>query len=204
MSRSDPRWLQRHLRDPYVKQANAGGWRSRAVFKLQEIDRKYHLFKPGATVVDLGAAPGSWSQYAARQVGEHGRVLALDLLPLSPMPRVTVLQGDFREPEIETALVAALDGRGVDVLISDMAPNLSGIKSADQARSAHLVELTLDFAEHWLSATAPCLVKVFQGAELADLRRRMARQFAEVIAIKPEASRSESAELFLLGLNAIR
>lgn len=197
-------WMHEHVTDPYVQRAKAEGWRSRAVFKLMEIDDKDHLLKPGMTVVDLGAAPGSWCQYAARRIQPGGRLIALDLLEMVPMAGVEFIQGDFREEEILRRLEAALAGRRVDLVLSDMAPNMSGIAVSDDARVMHLAELTLDFCRQHLKPGGDMLAKVFQGAGFMELRKEIMDAFEKLSVRKPDASRDRSAETYLLarGLRA--
>jgi 23S rRNA (uridine2552-2'-O)-methyltransferase len=197
-------WMKQHVRDPYVQRAKAEGWRSRAVYKLIELDEKDHLFRPGQTVVDLGAAPGSWSQLAIRRVGPSGRVVALDLLEMEPIHGVVFLPGDFTELELLQRLEQELApaGKGshkVDLVISDMAPNLTGIAAGDQARGIGLVEMALEFAVQWLKPEGAFVVKVFHGAGFEEFRRAMQASF-EVFAVrKPEASRDRSSEVYLVG-----
>ena len=191
-------WMHEHVTDPYVQKAKAEGWRSRAVFKLSEIDEKDHLLKPGLTVVDLGATPGSWCQYAARRIQPGGKLVALDLLEMTPMAGVEFIQGDFREDETLHRLEATLAGRPVDLVLSDMAPNMSGISVSDDARVMHLAELTLEFARQHLKPGGDMLVKVFQGAGFMDLRREIASAFETLLVRKPAASRDRSAETYLL------
>ncbi|HUW37480.1 MAG TPA: RlmE family RNA methyltransferase [Rhodocyclaceae bacterium] len=191
-------WIHEHINDAYVQRARAEGWRSRAVFKLMEIDDKEHLLRPGMLVVDLGAAPGSWSQLAARRIQPGGRLYALDLLELVPVHGVEFIQGDFREDEVLHRLEASLDGRSVDLVLSDMAPNMSGIQLSDQARVMHLAELTLEFAKEHLKPGGDMLVKVFQGAGYMELRESLRQVFEQVLVRKPAASRGRSAETFLL------
>ncbi|ODU09774.1 MAG: rRNA methyltransferase [Rubrivivax sp. SCN 71-131] len=203
-------WLHDHLNDPYVRRAQAEGYRSRAAYKLAEIDEAFRLLRPGHTVVDLGAAPGAWSQYLRRRlgaeaagpggVGPRTTLLALDLLPMEPIDGVLFLQGDFREDESLRALEAALRGRPVDVVISDMAPNLSGVASADAARMADLVELAVDFAERHLRPDGVLVAKVFHGSGYSQLVERFKRSFRLVKPHKPKASRARSAETFLVGI----
>src|SRR5580693_5642253 len=162
-SKSSDRWLQEHFSDPYVKRAQAEGWRSRAVFKLEQIDQRERLLKPGMVVLDLGAAPGAWSQYARRRVGSAGRVLASDILPMEPLPGVQFLQGDFREQPVFEALKGALGAAAVDLLLSDMAPNLSGMDAIDAPRVLYLAELALDLAREVLKPGGQALIKVLQG-----------------------------------------
>lgn len=191
-------WLHEHVNDPYVQRAKKEGWRSRAVFKLKEIDEKDQLLKPGMTVVDLGAAPGSWCQYAIRRIQPAGRLIALDLLEFAPIPGVEVIQGDFRDPAVLERLESALAGRQVDLVLSDMAPNLTGIAATDSALVLELAELTLDFARQHLKPGGDMLVKVFQGAGFMAFRQAIQAQFATLLTRKPAASRDRSAELYLL------
>jgi 23S rRNA (uridine2552-2'-O)-methyltransferase len=189
---------QQHVHDPYVQQARKEGWRSRAVFKLKEIDEKDHLLKPGMTVVDLGATPGSWSQYAVKRVQPGGRLIALDLLEMDPLPGVDFIQGDFREEAVLEQLKSALAGRQVDLVLSDMAPNMTGIAATDGAQVMLLAELTLDFARDHLKPGGALLVKVFQGAGFMELRKALQEGFVSLTTRKPAASRDRSAELYLL------
>lgn len=198
-SKTSKAWMHEHVSDPYVKKAKAEGYRSRAAFKLLEIDRKDRLFAPGQLVVDLGAAPGSWSQVAASRVGAKGRVVAIDLLPLEPMPGVYFVQGDFREQAALDALLLALGAGKADLVISDLAPNISGIGVSDQARAMHLAELALVFARLWLKPGGSLLVKVFQGAGFTEFLAAMRQAFTKVASRKPEASRGRSSEMYLLG-----
>lgn len=197
-SRGSRRWLNEHFNDPYVREAQRRGLRSRAVFKLEAIDQKDHLLNPGQCVVDLGAAPGGWSEYAAARVGASGRVVAIDLLEMAPLPGVTFIQGDFSADEGLAALDAALDGKAVDLVLSDMAPNLSGQKAVDQPRSMLLAELALDFCADRLKPGGGLLVKVFQGQGFDALLNDMRRQFDRVSSRKPQASRDRSREVYLL------
>jgi len=192
-------WMQEHVNDPFVQLAQKEGYRARAAYKLLEIDAKDHLFKPGMVVVDLGAAPGSWSQIASIKVGKAGKVIALDLLPLDPLAGVDFIQGDFREDSVLEQLETLLQKRPVDLVISDMAPNISGIASADQARAMHLAELALDFALEHLKNEGEFLVKVFQGTGFEDFLKLMRSHFAKVASRKPKASRDRSSEVYLLG-----
>ncbi len=197
-------WLNEHLHDPFVKRAQKDNYRSRAVYKLQEIDEDNRLVMPGHVVVDLGSAPGAWSQYLSRKLaspegGLRGTVLALDLLPMEPVTGVQFIQGDFREADVLARLEAALQGRRVNVLLSDMAPNLSGIASADAARIEHLADLALDFARNWLSEDGVMLIKSFHTGYFSQIVNRFKLQFKTVKAIKPKASRDRSAEVFILG-----
>jgi 23S rRNA (uridine2552-2'-O)-methyltransferase len=198
---SSARWLREHFDDPYVKRAQQEGYRSRATYKLAEIDRKDRLLRSGMTVVDLGAAPGGWSQYAARRVGERGAVIALDILPIDPLPGVTIVQGDFREQSVLDELLAVLDERPVDLVISDMAPNTSGVKAVDQPRAMHLIELAVDFALGCLQPGGDLLVKGFQGEGFEDVLATLRGNFASTRTRKPPASRSRSPELYLLARN---
>ena len=191
-------WMDEHFADPYVKRAQAEGLRSRAYFKLAEIDRRDRLIQPGSVVVDLGAAPGGFSQYAASRVGSHGRVVAVDILPMSPLPGVTTLLGDFTETACLDAVNEALGGRA-DLVISDMAPNISGVGVSDQARAMYLAELALDFAVAVLADHGSCLIKAFQGAGFAELLAVMRQRFKRVATRKPPASRPRSPEVYLLG-----
>jgi len=181
-----------------VRKARERGYRSRAAFKLQEINTRDRLLSPGARVIDLGAAPGGWSQVAAGIVGAAGRVIGVDLLEIAPISRVTLFRGDFREAAVRAQLVAALGGEKADVVLSDLSPNLSGIASADQARAAELVRAALDFCRANLRAGGVLLVKVFQGEAFEELREEMKSLFREVRTLKPAASRDESRETYLL------
>lgn len=195
-------WLNDHLNDPYVKLAQREGYRARAAYKLKEIDESEGLLRPGQVVVDLGSAPGSWSQYARNRLTRagavQGAIFALDLLSMEPVPDVHFLQGDFRDDAVLRELEAALAGRRVDVVLSDMAPNLSGIASADAARIEHLGELALEFAQRWLQPHGAMLVKTFHGSLYSQTVQRFKQAFRQVKAIKPKASRDKSAETFLL------
>jgi 23S rRNA (uridine2552-2'-O)-methyltransferase len=198
-SKTSRAWMREHVNDPYVQKAKAEGYRSRAAYKLLELDRKDRLLAPGQLLVDLGAAPGSWAQVAAARLGGKGRVVALDLLPMAPLPGVHFIQGDFREQAVLEALLLALGGRKADLVISDLAPNISGIGVSDQARSIYLCELALEFARQCLKPGGALLVKVFQGAGFAEFLLEMRKAFAKVGSRKPEASRGRSSELYLLG-----
>lgn len=197
-SKSSGRWLQEHFADPFVKKARAQGFRSRAIYKLEELDQREKLLRPGFICLDLGAAPGAWSQYASRKVGRKGRVVATDILPMDPIVGVEFVQGDFREPVVVAALQALLPERGVDLLLSDMAPNLSGIDAVDQPRSMYLAELALDTAGSVLKPGGTALIKVFQGSGFNELLALARQRFAKVRMLKPEASRARSPELYLL------
>ncbi len=206
-------WLHDHLTDPYVKMAQKEGYRARAAYKLKEIDEAFQLFRPGQVVVDLGAAPGAWSQYLRRRfapksagvggaaTGElDGTIIALDLLDFEPVDGVSFIQGDFREDEVMHLLEAELAGRPVDVVVSDMAPNLSGIASSDSARIAHLVELAIDFSSRHLKPDGALVAKVFHGSGYSQLVELFKQQFRVVKPIKPKASRDKSSETFLVGI----
>jgi 23S rRNA (uridine2552-2'-O)-methyltransferase len=191
-------WLDRHVHDPYVKLAQKEGYRSRAAYKLIGLDERDHLLKPGMTVVDLGAAPGGWCQVAAKKVGDKGRVIGIDLLPVEPVPGVTLFQADFTSDEGLGLVENELEGRKVDLVLSDMAPNLSGVKDADQAKHYGLAELALDFAVQWLKPDGAFVVKVFQGAGFEEFVRQARQAFLQVHIRKPDASRDESRENFLV------
>lgn len=195
---SSRRWLRERQRDPFVAQAEREGYRARSVFKLIEIDEKDTILSSGQRVVDLGAAPGAWSQYAAKKVGAHGKVVALDILEMDGIGGVDVLQGDFREDAVHEALLALLDAKPVDLVLCDMAPNMAGIRSVDQARSMDLAELALDFALQTLAPGGAFLVKVFQGEGIDAYRRLIKANFAKLVTRKPEASRDRSREQYLL------
>jgi 23S rRNA (uridine2552-2'-O)-methyltransferase len=199
-SRSSDRWLKEHFADPFVQRAKAGGWRSRAIFKLEEIDRRERLLRPGAVCLDLGAAPGAWSQYASGRVGAKGRVVASDVLAMAELPGVQFVQGDFREQAVFEQIVGLLPQRGVDVVLSDMAPNLSGVDATDQPRSMYLAELALDMAGRVLKPGGLALIKVFQGAGFPELLSGARTRFGRVKLVKPEASRARSPETYLLAM----
>ncbi len=190
--------MREHVTDPYVKRAKAEGLRSRAAYKLQQLDAKDKLLRPGMTVIDLGAAPGGWSQVAGQAVGRSGRVIAVDLLEMSAVPGVEVICGDFSVDAVLQTLESALGGQPADLVLSDMAPNLSGIASADQARSIALAELACDFAVKHLQPQGHFLVKTFHGAGYDDLVNTLRRQFQQVHTRKPDASRSRSSEVYLV------
>jgi 23S rRNA (uridine2552-2'-O)-methyltransferase len=197
-SPSSKQWLRRHVNDPYVQRSKREGYRSRSAYKLTEIDARDKLLAPGMTVVDLGAAPGGWSQVAAKTVGAAGRIVAVDLLPMQPIPGVTFVQADFSARSGLQALDAALEGRAADLVISDMAPNLTGIAVTDQARAVELAELARDFALLHLKRGGALLVKIFQGAGYDEYLKSLRRAFEKVVVRKPGASRDESAEQYLL------
>lgn len=192
-------WMRAHVRDPYVRRARDTGYRSRAAFKLIEILDRDRLVRPGVTVVDLGAAPGSWSQVLAERVGASGRVIAVDLTPVVPPSGVTFIEGDFRDPAVAAAIDRALGGRRCDLVLSDMSPNLSGIADADQARSLELCKLALGFARRALKQQGSFLVKVFQGTGYPEFLDAMRAAFETVASRKPGASRDRSSEMYLLG-----
>jgi 23S rRNA (uridine2552-2'-O)-methyltransferase len=198
-NKTSKQWMREHVNDPFVQLAKKEGYRSRAAYKLLEIDAKDRLLKPGTVVVDLGATPGGWSQVAAAKVGRSGKVIALDLLPLDPLAGVDFIQGDFREEAVLKQLEDFLQGKPVGLVISDMAPNICGVASADQARALHLAELAMDFALEHLKPEGSFLVKVFQGAGFEDFHKLMRSRFAAVVTRKPKASRDRSSELYLLG-----
>ncbi len=198
-SKTSKQWMREHVNDVYVQRARSEGYRSRAAYKLLEIAARDKLLRPGMVVVDLGAAPGGWSQVARTQVGPRGLVLALDLLEMEPLPGVTFVRGDFREDAAVAALAAALRGRTIDLVLSDMSPNISGIASSDQARTMYLAELALEFSAKHLEHGGNLLVKVFQGSGFQEFLRHMRAQFKSVVTRKPQASRDRSRELYLLG-----
>lgn len=201
-------WLNDHVNDTYVKLAQKEGFRARAAYKLKEIDEQFGLIRPGSTVVDLGSAPGAWSQYVRRRLSPtggaagalNGTIIGLDLLPMEPIEGVVFLQGDFREPEVLEQLEGALQGRPVDVVVSDMAPNLSGIASSDAARITHLVELAVDFARAHLRPEGALVVKLFHGGGYTELVQLFRDTFHTVKPVKPKASRDKSSETFLVGI----
>ena len=201
-------WLNDHVNDPYVKLAQREGYRARAAYKLKEIDEALGLIKPGDLVVDLGSAPGAWSQYVRRKLSPQGAavgaldgtIIALDLLPMEPVEGVVFLQGDFREPTVLAELEAAMQGRKADAVVSDMAPNLSGIESADAARISHLVELAVDFSRGHLKPDGALVVKVFHGSGYSQLVKMFKETFRVVKPLKPKASRDKSSETFLVGI----
>ena len=197
-SKSSSRWLQEHFSDPYVKRAQAEGWRSRAVFKLEELDKSEKMIRSGAICLDLGAAPGAWSQYLHRRLGRSGRVVATDILPIDPLEGVEFIQGDFRENDIFERILSLVPAREVDWVLSDMAPSMSGIDAVDQPRSMYLAELALDMAGRVLKSGGGALIKVFQGAGFDALVRDARGRFGKVRLVKPSASRARSAEMYLL------
>ena len=198
-TKSGSAWMHEHVTDPYVKKAQQDGYRSRAAYKLLEIDQRDRLLRPGMTVVDLGAAPGSWCQVAVQRMKGQGRVLAIDLLPVAPMAGIESLEGDFTAQAALDWLEARLQSGRVDLVLSDMAPNISGVGLRDQARHYELCELALDFAVKWLKPDGAFLVKVFQGVGFEDFRAQMRQAFEQVLIRKPDASRDRSTEVYLLG-----
>lgn len=200
-TKSSRRWLDEHFDDEFVKRAQAEGWRSRAVFKLAEIDERDRLIKPGMTVVDLGAAPGGWAQYVVKRTNGKARVFALDLLDIEPLAGVDFLQGDFREESVLAELERRLDGAPVDLVLSDMAPNISGMAAVDVPRAMYLAELALEFAGRALKPGGDLLMKVFQGEGYEDLVKSLRQAFASVSVRKPKASRPRSREVYLLARN---
>lgn len=192
--------MMEHLNDPYVKLAQKEGYRARAAYKLMEIDDKDKLIKPGMTVVDLGSAPGSWSQVAVQRLKGQGKVIALDILDMQPIAGVTFIQGDFREESVLKVLEETINKSPVDLVIADMAPNISGVKDVDQAGAAYLTELALEFSKDWLKPNGNFLVKVFIGAGFEEILQNMRQMFDKVVTRKPKASRDRSSEVYLLGL----
>jgi 23S rRNA (uridine2552-2'-O)-methyltransferase len=197
MAKSSKQWLRRHVTDPYVRKAQAAGYRSRAAYKLLELDARERLFRPGATVVDLGAAPGSWSQVAAARVRPGGKVIAVDLLEIAPISGVTVLQGDFRDATV----LAALDDAHVDVILSDVSPKLSGIANVDQSRAAQLSHAALDFCQKALKRDGVFVLKAFHGVAFDEVLQRLKQDFGKVNVRKPQASRGESRETYVVARN---
>jgi len=197
-SKSSKKWLQEHFDDVYVKKAQAEGYRSRAIYKLKEIDEKEHLLKPGMTVVDLGAAPGGWTQYVSQKLDGRGTIIALDLLPMDALGDVTFILGDFREDSVLEALTNIVPAAGVDLLLSDMAPNMSGTAAVDIPRAMYLAELAFDFGAKMLKPGGALLMKIFHGAGFDDLIKQTRQKFERVTIRKPAASRSRSRETYLL------
>ncbi|HRP36027.1 MAG TPA: 23S rRNA (uridine(2552)-2'-O)-methyltransferase RlmE [Gammaproteobacteria bacterium] len=200
-TRRGKRWMDEHVEDEFVRRAKQEGWRSRAVYKLMEIQEKDRVLKPNMTVVDLGAAPGAWSQFAAQAVGRRGRVIALDILPMDPLPGVQFIEGDFREPATLAALEAALGDTAPGLVLSDMAPNISGMATVDQPRAMYLAELALDFARARLAPGGALVTKVFQGEGSDALVREARKDFGTVRMRKPKASRDRSREFYLVAGN---
>lgn len=197
-SKTSKTWLREHFSDQWVAKAQAEGYRSRASFKLLEMNEKDRLFRPGMTVLDLGAAPGGWSQVAGQLMGSHGTVIASDILPMDALPDVTFIQGDFREDAVYEQILAALGDRKADLVMSDMAPNMSGNKGVDQPRAMYLAELALDMAERVLEPDGQFLVKVFQGEGFEEYRQMLLQRFHRVVSRKPAASRARSTEVYQL------
>jgi 23S rRNA (uridine2552-2'-O)-methyltransferase len=197
-SKSSAGWLKEHFDDYYVNKAKQDGYRSRAIYKLQEIDEKDKLFRDGMNVIDLGAAPGGWSQWTAHKIGDSGRVFALDILPVEPFAGVTFIQGDFQEEEVYSSLIDALDGGDVDLVMSDMAPNMTGNKGVDIPRAMYLVELSVDLASQVLKKEGDLLMKVFQGEGYDHLLQGLKKQYKRVVTRKPKASRPRSKEIYVL------
>lgn len=195
---SSRRWLQEHFSDHYVKQAQQKGYRSRAIFKIQELQERHHLFNQGMTVVDLGASPGGWSQAVVKWIGKNGHIIAVDLLPMEPIPNVTFIQGDFTEEGVFNQLMTMVGDKKIDWVISDMAPNISGIDSVDQPKAMYLTEIALDFAEKVLSDRGGFLVKAFQGEGFDEFLLAIRKQFKHVSIKKPKASRDRSREVYIL------
>jgi len=200
-SKSSSRWLQEHFSDAYVKRAHQTGARSRAIFKLEEIQQRDRILKPGMTVVDLGAAPGGWSQFAAKQLKGKGRIVAMDVLSMPPIEGVEFIQGDFTSEAVLQALRERLSGEKAHLVMSDIAPNMSGVGDVDQARAMHLAELALDFARETLSPGGVFLVKLFQGQGFQEYLRAVRADFGQVASRKPKSSRSRSPEVYLLARN---
>jgi 23S rRNA (uridine2552-2'-O)-methyltransferase len=197
-SKSSQRWLKEHFGDPFVKRAHKEGLRSRAAYKLEELIERDRLLRPGMVVVDLGAAPGGWAQVLAQRLGDRGRIVALDILPMPAIAGVSFIEGDFRDPAVLARLEAELAGRPVDLVLSDMAPNMSGVAVVDQARAMELAELALDFARRHLASGGDFLVKLFQGAGFDAYLKDLRRDFAKVKMRKPKASRARSREVYAL------
>ncbi|WP_251358393.1 23S rRNA (uridine(2552)-2'-O)-methyltransferase RlmE [Kangiella sp. TOML190] len=198
-SKSSQRWMREHFDDQYVKQSQKDGYRSRAVYKLEELDKKYNLIKPGHTVVDLGAAPGGWSQYAAFKIGTKGQVFALDILPMDALADVEFIEGDFREEAVLNQLLAKIGDKKADLVLSDMAPNMSGVDAVDIPRAMYLTELALELAQTTLAKGGAFVVKVFQGEGFDDYVRQCRQLFSRVMIRKPDASRGRSREVYVLG-----
>jgi len=196
-------WMRRHLQDSFVKKAQVDGFRSRAAYKLLEINERDKLFKPNMCVVDLGAAPGGWTQVAAQMVGEKGRIIALDILPMDSFAQVELIQGDFQEEEVYDKLLKILGDDKVDLVICDMAPNITGLRVVDQPRAMYLADLALDFAKQVLKPGGDFLVKVFEGEGMDEYRKQIRQSFAKMLTRKPDASRSESRELYLIGKSRV-
>ena len=202
-TRTSKSWMSEHISDSFVKQAQKDGYRSRAAYKLIEIDEKYNLFKENMVIVDLGSAPGSWSQLAANKIGMKGKVIALDLLEMQPVKKVEFIQGDFRDNKVLIEIEKKLNNLEVDLVISDMAPNISGIKVVDQSAAIYLNELALDFSCNWLKPNGHLLVKSFIGADFDSFVDSVKPFFKKVIRVKPISSRSRSSEIFVLGYEKV-
>ncbi len=200
LSKSSSAWMQEHLDDPYVKRAQKDGYRARAAYKLLEINEKTNLIKKGMIVVDLGSAPGSWSQVAGQLVGEKGVLIASDILPMDTLPDVTFIQGDFREAEVFERIMAEVGDRQVDVVLSDMAPNTAGNSAIDQPRMMYLCELAIDFALETLPAGGALIMKIFEGEGSQELRKQIQPKFSKIRSIKPAASRARSKEMFWIAI----
>lgn len=199
-SRTKNNWIKEHLADEYVKKSKIDGFRSRAAYKFLQLNEKHSLLKSSDRVVDLGSAPGSWSQAVSTLLNDEGRIIAIDLLPMSDVPKTSFIQGDFTDNAIYEKLKDSLNNNPVDLVISDMAPNISGIKGMDQARISNLNELTLDFAHDWLKPMGNLMVKTFMGSGFDDIIKQVRASFAKTIIEKPDSSRDRSAELFIIGL----
>ncbi|HEY9030826.1 MAG TPA: 23S rRNA (uridine(2552)-2'-O)-methyltransferase RlmE [Kangiella sp.] len=199
-SKSSHRWMKEHFDDPYVKKSQKDGYRSRAVYKLEELDQKYKLLGKGVTVVDLGAAPGGWSQYVAYKMGSQGKIFALDILEMDPLPDVDFIQGDFREEVVLNQLLDKIGERKADLVLSDMAPNMSGVDAVDQPRGMYLCELALELAQTVLAKGGNYVVKVFQGEGFDEYIRQCREMFNRVLIRKPDASRGRSREVYVVGL----
>lgn len=191
-------WLKEHFDDVYVKMAQKEGYRSRAVYKLQEINERDRLFRPGMTVVDLGAAPGGWSQIAAKYVGEKGRVIALDILPMEPLEGVEIIQGDFQEQSVLDKMLIIMNGQKANLVISDMAPNITGMNVIDQPKAMYLSELAVDFSRRVLESGGDLVVKMFQGSGFDHLMQELRQSFGKVVTRKPKASRPRSREVYVV------
>ena len=197
-TKSSRRWLKEHFDDEFVKRAQREGFRSRAVYKLDEIQQRDRIIRPGMTIVDLGAAPGGWSQYALGLIGRNGRIVAMDILPLDPLPGVEFVQGDFRDEAVLEQLLQTVQGQPIDLVMSDIAPNITGVDAVDQPRAMYLAELATDFAGKVLRPGGDLLVKLFQGEGFDDLVRDLRRHYDKVVIRKPKASRSRSREVYAL------
>ncbi|MBT8118071.1 MAG: 23S rRNA (uridine(2552)-2'-O)-methyltransferase RlmE [Gammaproteobacteria bacterium] len=197
-SKSSKGWLKEHFDDEYVRRSQQDGYRSRAIYKLIEIDKKDRLIKPGMTIIDLGAAPGGWSEYCVKKLGKNGTVVALDILPMEPIEDVTIIQGDFREDAVFEELMAVMNNERADLVISDMAPNISGMESVDMPRAYYLCELALDLARQVLKPGGGLLVKLFQGEGFEAYNKELKASFSKVVMRKPKASRARSREIYAL------